>query len=473
MTEAHSLLRLAIVGRPNVGKSTLFNRLAGKRLALVDDQPGVTRDRRQGDGRLGDLRFSIIDTAGFEEGKIGSLEARMRSQTELALQEADVILMLIDARAGILPEDKVFARIVRKANKEVILAANKSEGGAGATTVAEAYALGLGEPIGLSAEHGDGTEALYQRLRRAIEIHDADFAVAHEEAHLEESFDPEVPYEDDPTRPLRIAILGRPNAGKSTLINALVGHDRLLTGPEAGLTRDSISVEWTYVDAEGQSRPMVLWDTAGMRRKARVSENLEKLAVADGLRAIKFAEICILLIDAQSPFDKQDVQLADLVEREGRALVVAINKWDLKLDRDEVRQQVQDSLLKSLSRLRGVPVVYLSAQSGRGLDRLVPAILAQNKLWNSRISTGKLNRWLQEVTERHPPPADKGRPVNLRFMTQAKSRPPTFVAFSSRGHAVPDSYNRYLANELRLSFGLDGVPLRVFIRKGKNPYEGR
>lgn len=473
MSEAHSLLRLAIVGRPNVGKSTLFNRLAGKRLALVDDQPGVTRDRRQGDGRLGDLRFSIIDTAGYEEGKTGSLEARMWSQTELALREADVILMLIDARAGILPEDQVFARIVRKANKEVILAANKAEGGAGAATLAEAYGLGLGEPIGLSAEHGDGTEALYRRLRNAIAEHSSLTDDPYDQADEDEAFDPEVPYEDDPTRPLRIAILGRPNAGKSTLINALVGHDRLLTGPEAGLTRDSISVEWTYVDTEGQSRPIILWDTAGMRRKARVSEDLEKLAVADGLRAIKFAEICVLLIDAQSPFDKQDVQLADLVEREGRGLVIAINKWDMKLERDEVRQQVQDSLLKSLARLRGVPVIYLSAQSGRGLDRLMPAILEQNKIWNTRVSTGKLNRWLQAVVERHPPPADKGRPVNLRFMTQAKSRPPTFVAFSSRGNSVPDSYNRYLANELRASFGLDGVPLRVFIRKGKNPYQGR
>lgn len=471
MSETRSHLRLAIVGRPNVGKSTLFNRLAGKRLALVDDQPGVTRDRRHGDGRLGDLRFSIIDTAGFEEGKSGSLEARMRAQTEMALIEADLVLMLVDARAGILPEDEVFARIVRRSGKPVILAANKAEGGAGASGLAESFSLGLGEPIALSAEHGDGTEALYSRLKEQIEIHNYASGLDDDASAHDEAFDPEVPYEEDLTRPLRIAILGRPNAGKSTLINALIGQDRVLTGPEAGLTRDSIAVEYSYVDESGQARPIMLWDTAGMRRKSRVTEQLERLAVADGLRAIKFAEVCVLLIDAQSPFDKQDVQLADLVEREGRALVVAINKWDIDLDREEVRQQVSDSLQKSLSRLRGVPVIFLSALSGRGLDKLMPAILHQNRLWNSRISTGRLNRWLQEVTDRHPPPADKGRPVRLRFMTQAKARPPTFVAFSSRGNAVPDSYNRYLANELRLAFGLDGVPLRVFIRKGKNPYE--
>ncbi len=461
---------IAIVGRPNVGKSTLFNRFAGRRLAIVDDQPGVTRDRRIGEGKLGDLRFRMIDTAGFEPAKVGSLEERMLAQTERAIQEADLVLMLIDARAGLLPEDEAFARLVRKSGQPVILAANKAEGKAGAAGVAEAFRLGLGEAIALSAEHGDGTEELYRLFRAAMVARDGDI-----EDPLGEDddphFDPEIPFEDDPTRPIRIAILGRPNAGKSTLINSLVGQERVLTGPEAGITRDSISVDWVHYDAQGDGRPVVLWDTAGMRRRSRVTDQIEKLSVADGLRAIRFAEVCILLIDAQAPFDKQDIQLADMVEREGRALVIAINKWDLKLDRNEVRQRISDVMQKSLPQLAGVPIIMLSALSGKGLERLMPTVIGQYQIWNSRISTGRLNRWLGEVVERHPPPADKGRPVRLRYMTQAKSRPPTFVAFSSRGHAVPDSYLRYLANNLRSHFKLTGVPVRIFIRKGKNPYD--
>ena len=469
---------LAIVGRPNVGKSTLFNRLVGRRLALVDDQPGVTRDRRFGDAKLGDLRFQIVDTAGFEEGKSGSLEARMRAQTEAAIEEADMVLMLTDARVGILPEDELFARLLRKANVPVLLAANKSETKASETGLNEAYRLGLGDPIALSAEHGHGTDELYTQVRDAIAAHRAADEAAYyamEEDEDDVDFDPEQPFEDDPDKPLRVAILGRPNAGKSTLINYLLGQERLLTGPEAGITRDSISVNWTWQspDAPGGARPITLWDTAGVRKKARVTEKLEKLSVADGLRAVKFAEIVVLLIDATSPFDKQDIQLADLVEREGRGLVVAINKWDLKLDRKEVRQTVNDALLRALPRLRGVPVIMLSAQTGKGVDKLMPAVQKQYEIWNARIGTAKLNRWLGEVIDRHPPPADKGRPVRLRYITQAKSRPPTFVTFSSRGHAVPESYNRYLANSLRETFRLDGVPLRIFVRKGKNPYEDR
>lgn len=469
---------LAIVGRPNVGKSTLFNRLVGRRLALVDDQPGVTRDRRFGDAKLGDLRFQIVDTAGFEEGKSGSLEARMRAQTEAAIEEADMVLMLTDARVGILPEDELFARLLRKANVPVLLAANKSESKASETGLNEAYRLGLGDPIALSAEHGHGTDELYTQVRDAIAAHRAADEAAYyamEEDEDDVDFDPEQPFEDDPDKPLRVAILGRPNAGKSTLINYLLGQERLLTGPEAGITRDSISVNWTWQspDAPGGARPITLWDTAGVRKKARVTEKLEKLSVADGLRAVKFAEIVVLLIDATSPFDKQDIQLADLVEREGRGLVVAINKWDLKLDRKEVRQTVNDALLRALPRLRGVPVIMLSAQTGKGVDKLMPAVQKQYEIWNARIGTAKLNRWLGEVIDRHPPPADKGRPVRLRYITQAKSRPPTFVTFSSRGHAVPESYNRYLANSLRETFRLDGVPLRIFVRKGKNPYEDR
>ena len=466
---------LAIVGRPNVGKSTLFNRLVGRKLALVDDQPGVTRDRRFGDAKLGDLRFQIVDTAGFEEAKSGSLEARMRAQTEAAIAEADMVLMLTDARVGILPEDELFARLLRKADVPVMLAANKAEGNAGEAGLNEAYKLGLGTPFALSAEHGNGTDELYQQLREAQLAHEAQFEPLTDEAEVEEDFDPDQPFEDDPDKPLRVAILGRPNAGKSTLINYLLDDDRLLTGPEAGITRDSISVNWMWESdaAPNGARPITLWDTAGVRRKSRVTEKLEKLSVADGLRAVKFAEVVVLLIDATSPFDKQDIQLADLVEREGRALVIAINKWDLKLDRKEVRQTVNDALLRALPRLRGVPVLMLSAQTGKGVEKLMPAVQQQYELWNARIGTSKLNRWLGEVIDRHPPPADKGRPVRLRYITQAKSRPPTFVSFSSRGHAVPESYQRYLANSLRETFALDGIPLRIFIRKGKNPYEDK
>lgn len=469
---------LAIVGRPNVGKSTLFNRLVGRKLALVDDQPGVTRDRRFGDARLGDLRFQIVDTAGFEEGKAGSLEARMRMQTEAAIEEADMVLMLTDARVGILPEDELFARLLRKSAVPVMLAANKSESKAADAGRNEAFKLGLGEPIALSAEHGSGTDELYVQLRDAIDAFKAQNQFVDDGADdddEDEDFDPDIEFEDDPEKPLRVAILGRPNAGKSTLINYLLGQDRLLTGPEAGITRDSISVNWLWEDAAapGGARPITLWDTAGVRKKARVTEKLEKLSVADGLRAVKFAEIVVLLVDATSPFDKQDIQLADLVEREGRGLVIAINKWDLKLDRKEVRQTVNDALLRALPKLRGVPVVMLSAQTGKGVEKLMPAVQQQYALWNARIGTAKLNKWLGDVTDRHPPPADNGRPVRLRYITQAKSRPPTFVTFSSRGHAVPESYQRYLANKLRETFALDGVPLRIFVRKGKNPYEDR
>jgi GTP-binding protein len=463
---------LAIVGRPNVGKSTLFNRLVGRRLALVDDQPGVTRDRRYGDARLGDLRFQIIDTAGFEDETGDSLQARMRAQTEAAIDEADMVLMLTDARAGLLPEDKYFASLIRKTEVPVILAANKAEGRAGESGLHEAWQLGLGEPIALSAEHGNGTDMLYSQIRDAMEVR-ALYAPDGEEEGDEPAFDPDLPFEDDPDKPLRVAVLGRPNAGKSTLINFLLGTDRLLTGPEAGITRDSISVNWTWRDAQAPNgaRPVTLWDTAGVRRKARVTEKLEKLSVADGLRAVKFAEVVVLLIDATSPFDKQDVQLADLVEREGRAMVIAINKWDLKLDRGEVRQTVSDTLLRALPKLRGVPVVMLSAATGKGVEKLMPAVQAQYQIWNARVGTSKLNRWLGEVVDRHPPPADKGRPVRLRYITQAKARPPSFVTFSSRGHAVPESYQRYLLNNLRERFDLPGVPLRLFVRKGKNPYE--
>ena len=459
---------LAIVGRPNVGKSTLFNRLTGKKLALVDDRPGVTRDRREGDARLGELRFTVIDTAGLEDAKTGTLEARMRQQTEIAITQADMVLMLVDARTGLLPEDRYFADLIRKAPHEVVLAANKYEGDKAETGFLEAYELGFGEPIGLSAEHGHGIGDLYDRVKEAIGAE----AFIFEEEEDDEAFDPDTPFEVDPDVPLRVAILGRPNAGKSTLINYMLGEERMLTGPEAGITRDAIGIDWQWQDGE-QKRPIKLWDTAGIRRKSRVSEKLEKLSVADALRAVKFAEIVVLLIDADTPFDKQDVQLADLVEREGRAMVIAINKWDLKLDRNEIREIIRDKLEFALPRLRGIPVITMSAQTGKGVEKLMPAVIRQHEIWNGRVPTARLNKWLADAITRHAPPADKGRPVRLRYVTQAKARPPTFAAFSSRGHAVPESYIRYLINSLREAFDLEGVPIRFFIRKGKNPYDDK
>ncbi len=459
--------RFAIIGRPNVGKSTLFNRLVGKKLALVDDQPGVTRDRREGDAKLGDLCFTVIDTAGLEDAKSGTLEARMRMQTEIAIEQADMVLMLIDARAGVLPEDKHFAALIRCAPCPVILAANKCEGKQAESGVAEAYSLGLGEPIALSAEHGNGMGDIYTLIRDEMQIHGC---FDNEEDIEEEVFDPDAYFEIDTTTPLRVAVLGRPNAGKSTLINYILGEDRLLTGPEAGITRDSISVEWDWSDGKGVSRCVKLWDTAGVRRKSRVKEKIEKLSVSDGLRAVNFSEVVVLLIDAQTPFDKQDIQLADLIEREGRGLVLAINKWDLKLDRKEVREVLRDKLEFALPKLKGVPVIMVSAKTGKGVERLMPAIVKQHEIWNRRIPTAKLNKWLEIALNKHNPPADKGRPIKLRYVTQVKSRPPTFAAFAGRAHAVPESYIRYLTNSLREYFDLDGVPIRFYIRKGNNPY---
>ena len=456
---------LAIVGRPNVGKSTLFNRLTGKKLALVDDRPGVTRDRREGEARLGELRFTVIDTAGLEDAKTGTLEARMRQQTEIAITQADMVLMLVDARTGLLPEDRYFADLIRKSPHEVVLAANKYEGDKAEAGFLEAYELGFGEPIGLSAEHGHGIGELYDRVKAAM----GSEADLFEEEEDDEAFDPDTPFEVDLDVPLRVAILGRPNAGKSTLINHMLGEERMLTGPEAGITRDAIGIDWQWHEGD-QKRPIKLWDTAGIRRKSRVSEKLEKLSVADALRAVKFAEIVVLLIDADTPFDKQDVQLADLVEREGRAMVIAINKWDLRLDRNKVREIIRDKLEFALPRLRGIPVITMSAKTGKGVERLMPAVIRQHEIWNGRVPTARLNKWLADAIARHAPPADKGRPVRLRYVTQAKARPPTFAAFSSRGHAVPESYIRYLINSLRETFDLQGVPIRFFIRKGKNPY---
>jgi GTPase len=440
---------VVIVGRPNVGKSTLFNRLAGRRLALVHDRPGVTRDRRQAEASLAELEFDIIDTAGFEEASGESLEARMRQQTESAIAAADVCLLLVDARAGLTSVDREFAEIVRRSGKPVIVCANKAEGRAGEAGLYEAFELGLGEPVAISAAHGDGMDGLYEALKARL-------PAPGEELVADEAED----------RPIRLAIIGRPNVGKSTLINALVGEERMLTGPEAGITRDAISIDWSWRD-----RPIKLWDTAGMRKRARIDEPLEKMAVQDGLRAIKFAEVVVLVLDAGHPFEKQDLQLADLIEREGRALVIAVNKWDLVTEtRTQRLKELQADVKQMLPQLAGVPLITVSAVEKRGLGRMMEAVFDMYELWNKRIGTGELNRWLEYQIERHPPPAPGGRRIKLRYMTQVNARPPSFAVFSTRGSELPEAYKRYLVNNLRTDFGLKGIPIRLHLRERKNPY---
>ncbi len=465
---------LAIVGRPNVGKSTLFNRLVGKRLALVDDQSGVTRDLREGEARLADLRFTVIDTAGLENETDDSLPARMRRLTERAVEEADICLFLIDARAGILPDDEVFAEILRRRAGHVILAANKAEGSAADGGVIEAYSLGLGEPIRLSAEHGQGLDELYQVLlplsdgfeaRAAEEAPETNVAVPEE---IDE-YDDSVPM-PTPTKPLQVAVVGRPNAGKSTLVNKILGEERLLTGPEAGITRDAISVrmDWGGV-------PMRIFDTAGMRRRAKVQEKLEKLSVSDGIRAVKFAEVVVVLLDAAIPFEVQDLKIADLAEREGRAVVVAVNKWDAEDHKQDKLRELREAFERLLPQLRGAPLVTVSARTGKGLDRLQAAVMQAYTVWNRRVSTGQLNRWLESMVQRHPPPAPQGRRIKLRYMTQAKTRPPGFVVMCSHPDKLPESYSRFLVNGLREDFDMPGTPIRLTMRGqgDRNPYKGR
>ena len=444
---------VAIIGRPNVGKSTLFNRLVGKRIALVDDAPGVTRDRREGDARLGDLEFRVFDTAGLDDAADETLQGRMQAQTLAAIQDADVCLFLIDARAGVTPIDHHFADLARKSERPVILVANKCEGKIGTDALYEAFSLGLGEAVGLSAEHGEGMSDLFDALEPFVAV----------SGEGDESEGDEAPASRD--KPLRIAIIGRPNAGKSTLINRLLGEDRLLTGPEAGITRDSISVDWKWQDL-----PVKLFDTAGLRRRARVVNKVEKLSAADALRAVRFAEVVVLLLDAGQPFEKQDLHLADLAAREGRALVLAINKWDLIDDKRTALADLKEKAERLLPQVRGVPLVTLSAATGKGLQRLMPAVMEVYEAWNRRVTTGELNRWLADAVESHPPPAAKGRRIKLRYMTQAKSRPPTFIAFCSRAKELPESYSRYLVNSLREDFDIWGSPVRMQLRQGKNPY---
>jgi GTP-binding protein len=442
----------AIIGRPNVGKSTLFNRLTGRRLALVDDRPGVTRDRREAAARIAGMEFTLIDTAGLEDVNDDSMESRMRKQTEKAVEGADVVMFMIDARAGLTPMDEHFANWLRQTGKPVVVVANKSEGAAGQGGYLEAFSLGLGTPVRISAEHGEGMGELYDALVEQAEVivpgpDDEDDEASHEDGIL------------------HLAIIGRPNAGKSTLINTLIGEERLLAGPEAGLTRDSIAVQWEY---NGQK--IKLFDTAGMRRKARVIDKLEQMSVTDGLRAVKFAQVVVLLVDATSPLDRQDRVLANLVAREGRALVVALNKWDLVDDKKTLLKELEDMLDFDMPEIRGVQFVQFSALTGRGLDKLMPAVMKAYEAWDSRISTARLNRWLDGATQAHPPPAPAGRRLKLRYMTQVKARPPTFVCFCSRPDELPDSYMRYLQNGLRETFDLWGTPIRIRLKKSDNPF---
>lgn len=459
---SYQSVQVAIVGRPNVGKSTLFNRLVGKRLALVDDTPGVTRDRREGEAKLGDLRFQVIDTPGLEEAPEKALEGRMRQQTDKAVEDAAVCLFVVDSRAGVTPLDKAFADILRRSGKPVVVLANKAEGTKGDAGILDAWSLGMGDPVAISAEHGEGLSDLYGVLDPILDQIFVDV----------ETDVPEDQAWDDPLKPLRVAIVGRPNAGKSTLVNRLIGEDRLLTGPEAGITRDSISVEWQW-KSNDRIWPVKLYDTAGMRKKAKVQNKLEKLSVSDALRAVQFAEVVVLLLDAQMPFEKQDLQIADLIMREGRALVIGINKWDLVEDKDRAAADIREKAARLLPQAPKAPVVFFSSLTGRHLDRLMPAATRVYVDWNARVKTPDLNTWLRDATERHPPPAVSGQRIKLRYIAQTKTRPPTFVAKCTRADDVPASYKRYLINSIRDAFEIPAVPIRLILEKPENPFDDK
>ncbi len=447
---------VAIIGRPNVGKSTLFNRLVGKKLALVDDRPGVTRDRREGDASLIGLDFRIIDTAGYEDEDPDTLPGRMRQQTEAAVKMADVALFLIDARAGIVPLDEEIARWLRGSATPIVLVANKAEGRAGDVGVIESLALGFGDPVQLSAEHGEGLGDLFEALL----------------PHLDGKAEAAAPEDDDnPNAPLKLAIVGRPNAGKSTLINKILGEDRLITGPEAGITRDSIAIDWAWRDPKGGTRQVRLIDTAGMRKRANVQDKLEKLSVADALHAIDFAEVVVLLLDATRGLEVQDLKIADRVLQEGRALVIALNKWDVAENASSLFNGVRAALEDGLSQVKGLPVLTISGATGKGIDQLIAVAFESREAWSRRIGTGELNRWFERAVEANPPPAPGGKRIKLRYLTQAKTRPPGFVLFGTRVDQLPDSYQRYLVNGIRRDLGFGAVPVRLTLRAPKNPFD--
>jgi GTP-binding protein len=443
---------VAIVGRPNVGKSTLFNRLVGKKLALVDDRPGVTRDRREGDATLLGLDFRIIDTAGFETDDPQTLPGRMRKQTEAAVEEADAALFLFDARAGVVSLDEEIAQWLRNSDTPIILVGNKAEGKAGEAGLLEAYGLGLGDPIPFSAEHGEGLVDLFEALRPYIE---------REEDEAEEE-------SEEVEGPLKLAIVGRPNAGKSTLVNQMLGEDRMITGPEAGITRDSIAIEW-----EWHGRPVRLIDTAGLRRRAKVEDKLERLSAADTQRAIDFAEVVVLLLDATRGLEAQDLRIASQVIDEGRALIIAVSKWDVAENAPSLFQGIRAALDEGLAQVKGLPLITVSGFTGRGIDQLIEAAFATREAWSRRVGTGELNRWFERAVEANPPPAPGGKRIKLRYLTQARTRPPTFILFGTRVDQLPESYRRYLVNGIRRELGFGAVPVRLNLRAPKNPFGGK
>ena len=452
---ATTLPVVAIIGRPNVGKSTLFNRLVGKKLALVDDRPGVTRDRREGDAELLGLDFRIIDTAGFEEDDPQSLPGRMRAQTEAAVNSADVALFVIDARAGVVPLDEEIGRWLRGSKTPVVLLANKAEGRASENGILESYSLGFGDPIAFSAEHGEGLSELFSALLPHLERDEIE----------EEEFD-----EESPDAPLKLAIVGRPNAGKSTLVNKMLGEDRMITGPEAGITRDSISIDWNWRDSEGRDRQVRLIDTAGLRKKSKGDDKLEKLSAADTRHAIDFAEVVVLLLDATRGLEAQDLRIADQIFSEGRAMIIALNKWDTVENGAPLYQGVRAALDEGFAQVKGVPLLTLSAATGKGIDTLLQVAFETREAWSKRVTTGTLNRWFETAIEKNPPPAPGGKRIKLRYVTQIKTRPPSFVIFGTRVDELPESYRRYLVNGIRRELGFGAVPVRLTLRAPKNPF---